>query len=101
MPPIDVSHLAAQTMDDSELQREILKLFDVQLEQALSELGALDEDGIRRLAHKLKGSARSVGAFPLADCAERLMELPTSAVVMEDLKAEAATTRDFLVTLIA
>jgi HPt (histidine-containing phosphotransfer) domain-containing protein len=77
--PISLAHLARQTMGDRSLEQEVLKLF---VKQALagrdSILAATGADR-RRLAHGLKGSARSVGAFALADCLQAIEDEPTSA----------------------
>jgi HPt (histidine-containing phosphotransfer) domain-containing protein len=69
---LDVGHLAAQTGADHALQREILTLFVRQSREILALLQ--DDTALPRvradLAHKLKGSARTVGAFVLAEAAE-------------------------------
>jgi HPt (histidine-containing phosphotransfer) domain-containing protein len=69
--PIDLVHLARQTLGDPELEREVLGLFVV---QARAVIGMLGEAGDQRrrmeLAHTLKGSARSVGAWRVAADAE-------------------------------
>lgn len=68
---IDTDHLSRITLGDTKLQREVLTLFlrqsqslIQQLAQSLSETAAI--------AHTLKGSARGIGAFAAAECAERL-----------------------------
>jgi len=75
---INLAHLARQTMGDRSLEQEVLKLF---VKQALVGRDAiLSASGAdrRRLAHGLKGSARSVGAFALADCLQTIEDDPTS-----------------------
>lgn len=69
--PIDLVHLARQTMGDRELEQELLALFDHQAAQIadklkIAEAGAASAD----LAHKLKGSARAIGATLIAEAAE-------------------------------
>lgn len=69
--PIDLVHLARQTLGDRDLEREILNLFTVQARALLVRIGTaetLQERG--DLAHTLKGSARAVGAWAVADAAE-------------------------------
>ncbi len=65
---LDLSHLAAQTGGDHALQREILTLFVRQSQEILTLLQ--DDDSLPQvradLAHKLKGTARTVGAFEFA-----------------------------------
>jgi HPt (histidine-containing phosphotransfer) domain-containing protein len=70
--PIDLAHLARQTMGDRALEQEVLGLFVRQALAARPRLAAANADERRRLAHTLKGSARSVGAFGLADCLEQV-----------------------------
>ncbi|MGC4024749.1 MAG: Hpt domain-containing protein [Mesorhizobium sp.] len=74
--PIDTAHLAQQTMHDADLQREVLLIFIDQLVTARKEISSAQGEARKRLAHKLKGAARAVGAFDLSECAERLMEQP-------------------------
>ena len=64
--PIDLGHLARMTGGDKALAREVLGLF---LKQSASLAAALAEVSAEtvRLAHTLKGSARSIGAFRIAD----------------------------------
>ena len=69
--PIDPSALKSVFGDDEETFREILQEF---VEPATNNIGeieaAFDErsaDGVAKAAHKLKSSARSVGATELAD----------------------------------
>jgi HPt (histidine-containing phosphotransfer) domain-containing protein len=72
--PIDLVHLARQTMGDRALEVELLALFDRQAAQIAEKLGALDSDSVEGwradLAHKLKGSARAIGAHAVAAAAE-------------------------------
>ena len=83
--PIDITHLAQQTMNDAELQREVLRIFIDQLAAARREIPAAEGEDRTRLAHILKGAARAVGAFALSDCAERLMLQPDDAQALKQL----------------
>jgi HPt (histidine-containing phosphotransfer) domain-containing protein len=69
---LDLSHLATQTGGDYALQREILTLFARQSREILTSLQdhASSPQVRADLAHKLKGSARTVGAFGVAKAAE-------------------------------
>jgi HPt (histidine-containing phosphotransfer) domain-containing protein len=73
-PVIDLVHLSRQTCGDSALETELLRLFANQAQQIAARIDEdrLPGDGPWRadLAHRLKGSARAVGAFPLSDAAE-------------------------------
>jgi HPt (histidine-containing phosphotransfer) domain-containing protein len=72
--PIDLIHLARQTMGDRDLETELLGLFVRQAGQIMARLSAdLPGDSIpwrADLAHTLKGSARAIGATRVAIKAE-------------------------------
>lgn len=69
--PIDLVHLARQTLGDRALEREVLDLFVLQARSVLDQLAlARDQRQRMELAHTLKGSARSVGAWRVAGAAE-------------------------------
>jgi HPt (histidine-containing phosphotransfer) domain-containing protein len=77
---VDWDHLARQTMQDEALAREILGMF---MDQSQDLLRALREarSAVDRAdaAHTLKGSARAVGAFAVADAAAAVEMLPADA----------------------
>jgi HPt (histidine-containing phosphotransfer) domain-containing protein len=77
-PIIDLVHLSRQTLGDGALESELLRLFAVQAQQYaawLEEAFAPGEAAKRAdLTHRLKGSARAIGAFPLAEAAESYEE---------------------------
>ena len=78
--PIDLVHLARQTLGDRDLEREILGLFIVQAKSILNQLEKAAEARARMdLAHTLKGSARAVGAWRVAAAAETCELLVDSA----------------------
>jgi HPt (histidine-containing phosphotransfer) domain-containing protein len=66
--PIDLEHLRRMTLGDAGLEREVLAMFSA---QAVSLIGALATmpGNAGALAHTLKGSARAIGAFGVADAA--------------------------------
>ena len=68
-PPIDLAHLARMTLGDGALRREVLGMFLDQSRDLLDRLAAHPREGAA-LAHTLKGSARAIGAFHVAACAE-------------------------------
>jgi HPt (histidine-containing phosphotransfer) domain-containing protein len=72
--PIDLIHLARQTLGDRDLETELLRLFRRQAGQIMERLAAdLPGDSIpwrADLAHTLKGSARAIGATRVAIKAE-------------------------------
>jgi HPt (histidine-containing phosphotransfer) domain-containing protein len=63
----DKSHFENATMHDVVLQREILGLFFVQLEQVRERvnMGPVSEEDAKFLAHTLRGAASAVGAMEL------------------------------------
>ena len=69
--PIDIEHLARMTLGDSRLEREVLAMFSAQAVGVIATLAARPADS-GALAHTLKGSARAIGAFRVADAAEHL-----------------------------
>src|SRR5690349_10043684 len=74
--PVDLAHLAKQTLGDRALEQEVLKLF---VHQALTARDQIAEAQVKErllLAHNLKGSARGVGAFAIADCVAEIENRP-------------------------
>jgi HPt (histidine-containing phosphotransfer) domain-containing protein len=69
--PIDTEHLRRMTLGDASLEREVLAMFSAQAVSLIATLAALPADA-GALAHTLKGSARAIGAFGVADAAESL-----------------------------
>ncbi len=69
--PIDVAHLARMTLGDVALKHEVLAMFLKQTGELVGRLAADTDEGAA-LAHTLKGSARAIGAFRVAACAEAL-----------------------------
>jgi HPt (histidine-containing phosphotransfer) domain-containing protein len=80
--PLDLAHLRRYTMGDAGLELEILGLFADQLPITIAALkNAASQKEWGMAAHTLKGSARAVGAWPLAtiaESAERLHSLQDS-----------------------
>ena len=72
--PIDIVHLRRMTLGDAALEREVLTMFSVQASRLAGTLAAMPADA-PALAHTLKGSARAIGAFAVADAANRLETL--------------------------
>jgi HPt (histidine-containing phosphotransfer) domain-containing protein len=80
--PIDFDHLNRYTGGDAALNEQILKLFEDQCVEMLEKLETLaKESGAgtkawHELTHTLKGAARGVGAFALADVAAEAEKIP-------------------------
>jgi len=69
--PIDTVHLKRMTLGDEELTREVLTMFAAQALRLVGILAALPPEA-DALAHTLKGSARAIGAFAVAEAAAAL-----------------------------
>jgi HPt (histidine-containing phosphotransfer) domain-containing protein len=69
--PIDFEHLKRMTLDDAGLEQEVLAMFAAQSAKLMAMLAAVPADA-GALAHTLKGSARAIGAFGVAEAAARL-----------------------------
>jgi HPt (histidine-containing phosphotransfer) domain-containing protein len=69
--PIDIEHLQRMTLGDASLEREVLAMFSAQAAGLIDKLATLPPDAAA-LAHTLKGSARAIGAFGVADAASDL-----------------------------
>jgi HPt (histidine-containing phosphotransfer) domain-containing protein len=65
---IDLAHLKRMTLGEPALEDEVLALFAAQSGDLMRRLNALPADA-EALAHTLKGSARAIGAFRVADAA--------------------------------
>lgn len=79
---IDIEHLNRYTGGDPGLNEEILKLFGDQCVMMLRQLEDVAQSegpaskSWRELTHTLKGAARGVGAFGLADIAAEAEKIP-------------------------
>lgn len=104
--PIDLAHLAQYTGGDPALNGEVLTLFASQAEQNVARLRILldkaDTKAWRELIHTLKGAARGVGAFALADAAaaaeslDLAVQTAEAARAVEALRAHAHGTKLFI-----
>lgn len=94
--PIDMAHLARQTMGDRALEQEILQLFAQQAVTVRKQISAASPAERIRLAHGLKGSARGVGAFAIADCVAELETRPGDAGTLDRLSLLVDQVCDFI-----
>ncbi|NDW05440.1 histidine kinase [Jiella sp. 40Bstr34] len=93
--PIDLVHLARQTAGDRALEVEVLGLLVIQIERARPAILAAGPQERCRLAHALKGAARNLGAFRLADAAEELERDPGGPAMVDGLLDELERTARF------
>ena len=97
--PVDMAHLSRQTMGDRSLEQEVLALF---VQHALSVRDKITDADIHErllLAHGLKGSARGVGAFAIADCATDIEQTPDDSRTLKRLGALIDEVRDFIAAI--
>ncbi|MEY4879041.1 MAG: hypothetical protein RJB62_510 [Pseudomonadota bacterium] len=111
--PVDIDHLNRYTGGDVALNDQILRLFDDQCIEILAKFEGIVQaptgsDAAKKwhdTAHSLKGAARGIGAFALADIAadvEKLDPTDHSAALKAVglLKANAAQVHRFIEDLI-
>lgn len=70
--PIDRAHLSRMTLGERQLEREVLVLFDRQADLLLARMRNSAPAVAAAAAHTLKGSARSIGAWRVANATEAL-----------------------------
>lgn len=97
--PIDLAHLARQTMGDRTLEQEVLALFIQQAVQVREQIGEANRNERIRLAHGLKGSARGIGAFAIADCADEIEARPDNASEVQRLAGLIDEVREFVAAI--
>jgi HPt (histidine-containing phosphotransfer) domain-containing protein len=76
---IDQVHLERMTLGDRGLEREVLAIFARQTAMTLERIVGAGPARAAAAAHTLKGSARGIGAWRVAEAAERLEQAATSA----------------------
>ena len=78
--PIDWTHLSRFTLNDRALEQEVLSLFAMEAPRYLARMRtATSRKDWIEAAHTLKGSARAVGAWAIAECAQAAEALQLSA----------------------
>jgi len=95
--PLDLRHLFRMTLGDHGLEREVLELFDRQVDMLIARMETVDPSCVHALAHTLKGSASGVGAWPMARAAEAVeaagpgdLALAVAALTVAASEARAA-----------
>jgi len=90
-PPLDLVHLARQCQGDHELETELLGLFRLQapaLTAQIADPSLLPLESKAKIAHKLRGSALSVGAGRVARAAWRIEELASAGGLRSQANAD-------------
>lgn len=97
--PIDLVHLARQTMGDKALETEILQMFARQARCLVQEIATAEAATVAALSHRLKGSANAVGAFKVAATAQRLEAEPGDVAAMAALHSSIIEAENFITGL--
>lgn len=97
--PIDLGHLSRQTMGDRMLEQEVLALFLQQAGTVSRTIAGAPVQDRLMMAHGLKGSARGVGAYDIADCATAIEKDPEDAATWERLAGLVEAASDFVATI--
>lgn len=97
--PLDLVHLARQTGGDRKLEDEILHLFRQQIGLYVNQLRLTSGRERKLIAHTIKGSARSVGAFALSRIAAQIEDAPGETSLIGAVENEVARLRDFIAGL--
>ncbi|MGV2099386.1 Hpt domain-containing protein [Rhizobium sp. 21-4511-3d] len=97
--PIDLVHLAKQTMGDKALEIEVLQMFARQARACLGEIASGEAKKIVAAAHRLKGAASAVGAFRVSETAEMLEYNAGDAASMAAVGAAVVEAENFILKL--
>ena len=97
--PIDLAHLSRQTMGDRELEQKCWHFSSQQALMVRDKIVGADLKERLFLAHGLKGSARGVGAFAIAECAGAIENSPTDRLVLKRLARLIDEVRDFIAAI--
>jgi HPt (histidine-containing phosphotransfer) domain-containing protein len=97
--PIDLVHLARQTMGDKGLELEVLQMFARQARASMKELANLEGAARAAVAHRLKGSAQSVGATAVSKAAAALEDNPADAIALAGVAAAVVEAENFILKL--
>lgn len=97
--PIDLVHLARQTMGDKALEIEVLQMFARQARGCLQEIASGEADRVQAAAHRLKGAASAVGAFGVSHAAEAMEGAINDAGRVATVGAAVAEAENFILKL--
>lgn len=97
--PIDLVHLARQTMGDKVLELEVLQMFARAARESMKDLARSEGDARAAVAHRLKGSAQSVGATAIGKAAQGLEDNPANAIALAAVAAAVVEAENFILKL--
>ena len=103
---VDLDHLSRYTGGDEALNAEVLRLFDSQtstlVDRLRTILEARDAKSWKEVTHTLKGAARGIGAFALADAAaaaepiDPVRDRGNASIAIATLKSSAGAVQAFI-----
>ncbi|RWX75498.1 Hpt domain-containing protein [Neorhizobium lilium] len=97
--PVDLVHLANQTMGDKDLENEVLQMFARQARKSLQEIAGAEPAAVTAAAHRLKGAASAVGAFKVSAAAGRLEAEAGDAALQAAVGAAVVEAENFILKL--
>ena len=94
---LDLVHLSRQTMGDTKLEQEILVLFLLQCESCEKALSLPSRSGLLiEVAHQMKGCAKAVGAWDIAQTAGLLEKNPDKKNLVSKLQNQIHLVKKYL-----
>jgi HPt (histidine-containing phosphotransfer) domain-containing protein len=91
---LDERHLRQMTLGDQSLEREVLQVFVRQITLMLKRITCAEPTHAAAAAHTLKGSARGLGAWRVAEAAEQLEQAATGLGDLSEVIAELEVASD-------
>ncbi len=105
---VDLTHLARYTGGDEAINTEVLRLFETQTSEIVARLQAIldarDAKSWKEATHTLKGAARGIGAFKLADAAafaepiDPIKDRGNASLAVAAVKTSAESVQAFIKT---
>ena len=89
-PVIDFTHLGRMTLGEKSLEAEVLALFDRQAAMLLARMEQAEPAAAAAFAHTIKGSARGIGAWRVAEAAEAVERAASEPADLTDAIARLA-----------
>jgi HPt (histidine-containing phosphotransfer) domain-containing protein len=97
--PVDLVHLARQTLGDRAIEQEVLALFMQQANAVRDRISQATPTERSLLAHGLRGSAGGIGAFGIAETAKDIEHDPHDKSLVLKLAARIDDVRDFIASI--
>ncbi len=94
--PIDLDHIARQTMGDKALELEVLQLFARQARASMKDLSECTGQARSDAAHRLKGSAQAVGAIRVSQTTQTLEDHPDDPAALSAVATAVIEAENFI-----